>query len=294
MATSKTNSNTTNPELNHPLDRIREGGKNAPPALAAVAQWMLRNTAQAATLSIDDIARASGSSPASVNRLARASGYAGFSELKAQMALIMRASIDPVQKLRDEQHRSNQAPPAQYVAMGRANLEQLIRDNTSKDIEAAAKLLSTKGRIFVLGFGLTTHVCGWLADALTPFSHSVTSLSTSGGTEQSASRMSNIGKGDVLVAISLPRYSRDTAPMARFARERGAQVLAIVDSHAAPLANEADLRLFVSAAHSVLPSSYVAVQLLCEALVAEVMRRNPAAVELARQLTESIASQVRN
>jgi DNA-binding MurR/RpiR family transcriptional regulator len=92
--------------------------------------------------------------------------------------------------------------------------------------------------------------------------------------------------------ISFPRYSRDTVHLARFAREHGAQVLAIVDSYAAPLANEADLRLFASAAHPVLPSSYVGVQLLCEALVAEVMRRNPRAVAMATELTDSIASQL--
>ncbi len=276
----------------HPLDRIRQAAADAPPALAAVAQWMLRHTAQAATLGIEDIARACGSSPASVNRLSRLAGYAGFAELKAQLAVVMRATIDPVQKLREEQHRSKVEPLAQYVAMGQANLEQLIRVNMAADMDAAAKLLATKGRIYVLGFGLTSYVCGWLADALTPYSFSVTALGGAGGTEQSASRMCNIGKGDVLVAISFPRYSRDTVHLARFAREHGAKVLAIVDSHAAPLANEADLRLFASAAHAMLPSSYVGVQLLCEALVAEVMRRNPKAVALATELTNSIASQL--
>lgn len=276
----------------HPLDRIRQASTDAPPALAVAAQWMLRHPAQAATLGIEEIARASGSSPASVNRLSRAAGYAGFAEMKAQLAVVMRATIDPVQKLRDEQQRSKVAPLAQYVAMGQANLDQLMRANSVLDLDAAAKLLSTKGRIFVLGFGLTSYTCGWLADALTPYSYSVTALGGVGGTEQSASRMCNIGKGDVLIAISFPRYSRDTVHLARFARERGAQVLAIVDSHAAPLANEADLRLFASAAHPMLPSSYVGVQLLCEALVAEVMRRNPKAVALATELTESIASQL--
>jgi len=276
----------------HPLDRIRQAAADAPPALAVAAQWMLRHTAQAATLGIEEIARASGSSPASVNRLARAAGYAGFAELKAQLAMEMRATIDPVQKLRDEQHRSKTAPLTQYVAMGQANLEQLMRSNGAKDLEAAAKMLSTKGRIYVLGLGLTSYVCGWLADALTPYSFSVTALGGSGGAELSASRMCNIGKGDVLVAMSFPRYSRDTVHLARFARERGASVLGIVDSHAAPLANEADLRLFVSAAHPMLPSSYVGVQLLCEALVGEVMRRNPKAVALASELTDSIASQL--
>lgn len=273
-----------------PFDRIREVSLGAPPALAVVGEWLLRHSAQAATQTITEIATACGSSPASVNRFARSAGYAGFAELKADLARVMRATLDPVQKLRDEQQRGAVALPMQYVAMGHANLEGLLRDNTPRDIDAAARLLSGRGRLYVLGFGLTAHVCGWLADALTPYSHSVVALSTSGGTEQSASRMSTIGKGDVLVAISLPRYSRDTAALARYARERGARVLAIVDSHAAPLASEADLRLFVSAAHPVLPSSYAAVQLLCETLVAEVIRRNPDAVALATELTQSIAA----
>lgn len=279
-------------QAQHPYERIRDGARGAPPAMAAVAEWLLRHSAQAATLGIEDIARECGTSPASVNRFARLVGYSGFSDMKAALALVMRAAIDPVQKLRGEQGRTKQAPPDQYVAMGHANLDQLALTNSSADIEAAAKMLSTRGRIYVLGFGLTTHVCGWLADALTPYSHSVSALSASGGTEQSASRMSTIGKGDVLIAISLPRYSIATVDLARYARERGAKVLVIVDSQAAPLASEADLRLFASSAHPVLPSSYVAVQLLCEMLVAEVMRNNPAAVAMAAELTQSVASQL--
>lgn len=274
----------------HPLDRIRDAAREAPPALAAAAQWMLLHSAQAATLGIEDIARASGSSPASVNRLSRAAGYTGFLELKAALATVMRAAIDPVQKVRDEQNRSPLAPLAQYVAMGGANLEKMVRDNPEPALFEASKLLATEGRIFVLGFGLTSHIAGWLSDALAPYSHAVIPLSGSGGTEQIASRMSTIGKKDVLIAISLPRYTRDTESLARFARERGAKVLAIVDSHAAPLAREADARLFAPASHPVLPSCYASVQLLCEALVGEVVRRNPKAVEMAAELTESVVA----
>lgn len=282
----------TDPSTVHPYDRLREAARGAPPALSAVAEWLLRHSAQAAMLGIEDIARECGTSPASVNRFARSAGYAGFAEMKAALALVMRATIDPVQKLREEQGRSKHSAPSHYLPMAQANLEQFGHSNTAQDIQAAAKLIATRGRIYVLGFGLTTYVCGWLADALTPYSHSVTALSASGGTEQTASRMSTIGKGDVLIAISLPRYSIATVELARYARERGAKVLVIVDSHAAPLAAEADLRLFVSAAHPVLPASYVAAQFLCELLVAEVMRNNPAAVAMAAELTQSVASQL--
>ena len=47
-----------------------------------------------------------------------------------------------------------------------------------------------------------------------------------------------------------------------------------------------------TSAHPVLPSRYVAVRLLCEMLVAEVMRNNPAAVAMAAELTQAVGSQL--
>jgi DNA-binding MurR/RpiR family transcriptional regulator len=272
----------------HPLDRVREALPSLPAAPAAAAEWVLRHAVQAATMGIAEIATAAGSSPASVNRMARAAGYPGFIELKAELAGVMRTLLDPVQKLRDEQHRVKLTPTAQYAAMARANLEQLVRDNSESTLGQAARALSEAERIVLLGFGSTTHMAAWLADALLPFVANVSFVAGPGGTERAASRMARIGKRDVLVAASFPRYSRDVLVLARYARDRGAKVLALVDSHAAPLAQEADLLLLAPCAHPVLSSSYVAAQTLCEALVAEVMRLNPRAVTLATDLAQSL------
>lgn len=271
-----------------PLSQIRAVARTVPPALAIVAEWVLRHPAEGATLGIEEIAAQAGTSPASVNRLARAAGYSGFIELKSALASVMRSLVDPVQKLRDEQHRSKLSPPEQYIAMARANLEQLARANPEGSLLAAAKLMNTPGHVYVLGLGLTSHVCAWFADAIQLYVQSVLFVAGPGGTERGAARMSRIGKGDVLVAASLARYSRDTISLARYARDRGASVLAIVDSHAAPLAQEADLLLLAPSSHPMLPASYVALQMVCESLVAEVMRLNPKAVALASERTNSL------
>ena len=272
----------------NPLQQIRIAAQNASPALVVVADWMLRHSAQAATLGIVDIAQACGSSTASINRMARAAGFSGFAELRAALAVEMRAVIDPIQKLREEKNRRNPHAPERDVAMACANLERLQNENSTESVLAAARLLSTKGRIYTLGIGLTAHVSNWLADVLTPYSYAVIPLAASGGYDQSARRLTRVGKGDVLVAISVPRYSAIVIQLARYARERGATVLAIVDSPAAPLVNEADLCLFAPATHSVLHSSLVGIQLMCETLCAEVIRLNPDSVRLAAEHTESL------
>ena len=111
-----------------------------------------------------------------------------------------------------------------------------------------------------------------------------------GGNENAAYRLAAITDQDVLLAISLPRYSIDTLQLSRFASERGATVLAITDSPASPLSSIARHVLFAPADHPVLTSSSIAVLALIEGLVAGVMARNKEAVKLATELTESVMS----
>jgi DNA-binding MurR/RpiR family transcriptional regulator len=123
-----------------------------------------------------------------------------------------------------------------------------------------------------------------------PFCADATAISMEGGNENAAYRLAAITDQDVMLAISLPRYSIDTLQLSRFARERGACVLAITDSPASPLASIAEHVLFAPADHPVMTSSSIAVLALIEGLVAGVMARNKEAVKLATELTESVMS----
>ena len=44
------------------------------------------------------------------------------------------------------------------------------------------------------------------------------------------------GEGDVMIAFSFPRYSRDTISAVRFAKSRGAEIVAITDREQSPVA----------------------------------------------------------
>ena len=49
-----------------------------------------------------------------------------------------------------------------------------------------------------------------------------------------------VGPGDVLFGISFPRYSKRTLSAMKYARDRGARVIALTDSQLSPLARVAD------------------------------------------------------
>ena len=52
--------------------------------------------------------------------------------------------------------------------------------------------------------------------------------------------MLRVGPGDVLFGISFPRYSKRTLSAMKYARDRGARVIALTDSQLSPLARVAD------------------------------------------------------
>ena len=48
-------------------------------------------------------------------------------------------------------------------------------------------------------------------------------------------QMLRMGPGDVLIAISFPRYSKVTINTVKFARDRGAEIIAITDNELSPV-----------------------------------------------------------
>jgi DNA-binding MurR/RpiR family transcriptional regulator len=111
-----------------------------------------------------------------------------------------------------------------------------------------------------------------------------------GGTEVAAGRLMNVGGGDLLIVISFPRYASDAVQLAAYARNRGAEVLAITDSPASPLSRVAHRVLLASSAHPILSSSLAAAVLVIEALLTAMMTSSRENVVAAAKLTEAISA----
>lgn len=262
------------------------------PSLRKVADFILRHPLKAATLTIEELAQATGTSPAAVNRLARAMQLGGFSALKTALVATLQDLVSPVDKLRNElaQRSDGSFGLHEQMRIAGSNLGSTANGNSQDSFAAVVEALAKARRVYILGFGNSAYLAGLAAANLVPYCADAVAVSMEGGNENAAYRLASITAEDALLAISLPRYSLDTLQLARYALERGAKVLAITDSPASPLAPIADHSLFATAEHPVLISSNIAVLALIESLVAAVMTRNKEAVRLAAELTESVLS----
>lgn len=266
------------------LNHLRESALGGSPAIRKVGLWMAAHPLRAISLSSDEIAQQANASQAAVNRFATHAGFSGFVELRAALAAELQDAQEPITKLSQPLQMAVEHP----LTNAQAGLLQAAQQLDVQVVEQAARLLLQAHHVFTLGLGMSHYVAGFAASAFMPYVQDTTHLSEGGGNEQILRRMSRLSQGDVLLAISVPRYSMEAVTLARFARERGAQVIALTDKADAPLAGVADTVLLAPAQHSVLSHSYVAIFAVIEALLERVVRLNPQAAAITTDLFDTM------
>jgi DNA-binding MurR/RpiR family transcriptional regulator len=260
-------------------ERIESAAADATPSLSRVGRWMSAHLIQTLSHSAEEIAGLTGTSVAAINRFSRAAGFDGFSHLKAVLGDELQSAVEPVRKLGSARAR---ATPATLDA------QALHHAAAAPQIQRAAGRLMKARQTWLVGLGASSHLAGYAAHVLMPFLAHVWPVAGEGGTEEAARRLTRCERGDVLVAVSLPRYSKDTVRLATFARERGAYVIAITDALTAPLAAAADALLLAPSEHAVMPSSAVGALAVIESLASAVMKLNPDALRIARDLSDMV------
>jgi DNA-binding MurR/RpiR family transcriptional regulator len=257
----------------------------------AIADYLLRNQMRVTALGIEELAEACAVSTATISRFARDLGFGNYAAMRGAVAETLQSLLQPVDKLRQTIARRHSVDPAgESLDFAQASIAASRRALDSAVLARIVASLTKARTVYVLGYGLSTHLAGTLAMHLQPFCPHVVEVAASGGNEIAAGHLANAGPQDVLVAISLPRYTLDVVRLTRFARERGPAIVAITDSPAAPLAKLADHVLYAHSVHPVLPSSSSAALALIEALVVALMASNKTNVAKAARMTEAISA----
>lgn len=255
------------------------------------ADFVLQNPLDVATMTIEGLAEGSGTSNATVTRFVRALGYGSYGEFRAALSAALKFALDPV----DSFAGARSAAGSTYATFAGALADQAANLQAARDAldEATAtraiEALLAARRVFIAASGASHHVASFLEDGLALYLDAdVIFASSRTGPERAIRHMMSARPDDLVVAISVPRYSRATLDLASFAKKRGASLLALTDSPTSPLAPLADITLFAPARSRLLPNSPTAVFALADALITAVARERPDAVEALKGLSESL------
>lgn len=246
----------------------------------ALAEALLRDYPHALLESATALAARNGTSASTVVRLFAKLGYTSYAEAQREARAEVTALL---------QTAGQRAP----VTIGaERSLQQCVDDALLHDqhnlgatrdglnlaaFEAMATCLAQdKGRVHVLAQINSAPVGSWLALHLNMCRPGVQELGA--GAMDTTDQLLWVQPDDVLLVFSIRRYASGPAKVAQHFRDAGAQVLAITDSPAAPVATLAHHHLQVHTSNASPFDSYTAAFFLCNALVSAVAQLRHGAV----------------
>lgn len=212
------------------------------PAQRKVADFILRNPLRAAMLSISEIGRESGTSPAAVNRLGNKMGMNGFTGLRNALISHLLTVISPQAPVASAAPESFSLEHQLNLAHG--ELALIRRHNSTRMLDEVLDILAGAQEIYVVGAAQCcslVHVAASQLETLNRNCHTVTLAS---GLQPAVSRLLHAGEQDVVLMFSLPPYHPEVEALATLVARQGATVVSITDSPAAPVARATTKTLF--------------------------------------------------
>ncbi|WP_434779565.1 MurR/RpiR family transcriptional regulator [Neisseria sp. Ec49-e6-T10] len=260
-------------------------------AFKQLAEFILNKTFAVSTMSIEELAIASDVSVATVNRFAHECGFDGYPLFRAELRSVFEKIFEPAEKIRSGMLRKfgdEEVLESSFNSLlnNIQNSKKLVNPQSLKD---AIDLILSAKNVFVAGMGVSALHATFMVEAFEPFlATTIRELNGFGGPERAFRKASMVTEEDLIIVISLPRYSKSIIELMHLVKGKNARVLALTDTPASPVVPLADVTLFASSEHPLLYASNAPIIALIEGLSASIALRVNHSAEYITQQTESV------
>ena len=201
-----------------------------------IANFILESYDKAAFMTASRLGKRVGVSESTVVRFAAELGYDGYPDMQKSLQKMIRNRLTSVQRIEVTNDRLGDQDLLSMVLQSdiekiRQTLEELDRDAFDRAVDA----IVAARKIYIIGVRSSAALASFLYFYCNLIFENVALVSASPSSEIFESLL-RVGPGDVVIGVSFPRYSSRTVQAMSFARDRGADTVAITDSEASPLA----------------------------------------------------------
>ena len=255
------------------LKEIEDSIPNFSKSQKIISKYILENYDKAAYMTASKLGATVSVSESTVVRFALELGFEGYPEFQHSLQEIVRIRLTSFQRMDVTNSLIGDGDVLSKVLNSdidkiKRTIEEIDREAFQKSVDA---LVSAKN-IYVIGLGSSATLASSLNHSLRMIFDNVKLLEASSADEIFAQIM-NISEGDVIVAISFPRYSRKLITAVNYAKDSGATVIALTDSTASPIATFADNLLVARSDMASFADSLIAPLSVINALVVAVSRK---------------------
>ena len=225
------------------LEQIRARLPQFSKAQKRIAHYILEHYEKAAFMTAARIGSTIGVSESTVVRFAAEVGCDGYPQLQKALQEIIRNRLTSVQRMEitsDQIDRGNVI--SKVLSMDIERIKHTMEELDTQSFDLAVQKIIHARRIYIIGVRSAASLASFLQFYFNHIFDSVILINTS-STSEMFEQLFRISDQDVLISISFPRYSQRTLKAAKYAREKGADVIALTDSISSPLYSVANISL---------------------------------------------------
>ena len=238
-----------------------------------IAAYVLGHYDKAAYLTASKLGAIVGVSESTVVRFANEMGYTGYPEFQHSLREIIRNRLTSFQRIEVTNNLIGDGNVLDKVLLSDAEkIRRTMEEIDHASFEEAIDRIVTAKKIYIIGVRSSSSLAGFLNFNFRMIFDNVRFVQTTSGSEMFEQLM-RIGEGDVMIAISFPRYSKRIINAVEYARTKGADVVALTDSHSSPIAAFADQLLIAQSDMASFVDSLVAPLSIINAMIVAVSRK---------------------
>ncbi|MCL2401333.1 MAG: MurR/RpiR family transcriptional regulator [Oscillospiraceae bacterium] len=238
-----------------------------------IAEYILKHYDKAAFMTASKLAVKTDVSESTVVRFAAELGYEGYPEMRRAIQDTMRSKLTSVQRIQVAKDTIDSSDILSHVLSSDIDQIRLTMEETdSGDFTRAVNAIAKAKNVYILGLRSSSFLANFMGFYFNLLFSNSRVLSESPSVFEELIRLS---EGDVLIAISFPRYSQRTIRAIDYARDVGAEIIAITDSRISPLAKLADIALCAKSDMVSFLDTLVAPLSLINALIVAVSEKAP-------------------
>lgn len=257
--------------MNDLLRRISIFCKKSKGSRLTVGHFFLSNLESIAIMTLEDISGQTGVSPSTVTRTASEIGFDGYHDFRREVREIVRRGMAPAERFKSTKLPEGALGYKESLRVDQENLSRVLSMNNEQSIEEAISLLCEAPRIFLAGTRSSYGSISFMSFILAQIRAGVHVIREDEG--RTTEQIIDLVKGDLLFAITLPRYSKLLVDLAEEGIKRGCDVLSVSDGPASPLAPLSRVALYVPYESFSFFNSSVCSAALFNALATGVTRR---------------------
>ena len=244
-----------------------------------IARFILESYDKAAFMTASRLGKTVNVSESTVVRFAAELGYDGYPSMQKALQEMIRNKLTSIQRIEVANDRiGNQDVLSMVMQSDIEKIRMTMEETDRESFKAAVDAILAAKRIYILGVRSAAALADFIGFYFNRIFDNIALVHTTSASEIFEPLL-RVGPEDAVIGISFPRYSSRTVKAMRFARDRGANVIALTDSEASPLAEIATETLLAKSDMASFVDSLVAPLSLVNALIVAVGRRKNEDVE---------------